>query len=128
MTQEQLQVSRRLVSIPEWTWQVGMLVVEHEMSSTRSRLLYTENGRWNAHEPKSGAWLRYRNTSHLLPDLSDEPTGGILLGILRKSLKGSLTVTPTDREWRISVSVDSMERTYTGSSLAEVCAMVMVSS
>jgi hypothetical protein len=101
--------------------------MENEMVNTRSRLLSVRDGKWNAYEPCAGTWLRYRNTSRLLPDLADESTGGILLGILRRIHEGSITVTPTDRSWCINTSLGASEKTYTGSSLAEVCAMVVIS-
>ena len=62
MTPEQLKTARDLVALPGWRWLPGMLDQ------------YGQRFPWGRHPPHP------RN----LPDLTDDGTGGVLLGMLSK--------------------------------------------
>jgi hypothetical protein len=128
MNDEQMKVARELAGHSRFEWRAGMKPCAAELALFVWKLDRVEEDGWNPQhcddialpqgwpDAKREAW----------PDLTDDATGGVLLGMLGdwwavRIVKGGVTVRPSGQGERSHLS-------RSGATLAEACARVLLAA
>ena len=144
MTEEQIEIARRLVACGQFYWTGGTLMA----------FRYEGEDEWMAIRLDCDGWGEGLGKDHsrmiedsreeggdpmvdTIPDLADDATGGVLLGMLC-SADGVVCVepqcvnppwrTPSEPAWSVVVGIDDAGELsrYEGSTLAEACARALL--
>lgn len=132
MTPDQIALSRKLASLPGFAMSPGMRDNDQTrvLRMVAARTYYADGVSENANpdEPNDG-WYEYTHNGaegdpEAFPDLTDDATGGVLLGWLAEMNLRPTAGRHSDGWWDVGLDFDSTWPT--GSTLAEACAHALV--
>lgn len=122
MTPAQVELARALVALPGWRWRAGMLA---QCSGRLVRVVQWDGDAvagTGARMLPSGAWVSAPVYCDDLPDLTDDATGGVLLGMLMAAALVDLN----GMRGTVTLQLVVREEYYRGSTLAEAAARALV--